>query len=70
MRGIGRVESIGLDVADNAGEGSGLGLAIVREICLAAGGAVRLLDPPDGRGTLVEVTLPAAAQTGGPADRA
>lgn len=48
-------------VADNAGEGSGLGLAIVREICLAAGGAVRLLDPPDGRGTLVEVTLPATA---------
>src|SRR3546814_13397770 len=48
-------------VADNAGEGSGLGLAIVREICLAAGGAVRLLDPPDGGGTLVEVTLPAAA---------
>ncbi|HEX6959897.1 MAG TPA: sensor histidine kinase N-terminal domain-containing protein [Ferrovibrio sp.] len=44
-----------------AGEGSGLGLAIVREICMTAGGAVRLLDPPGGRGTLVEVTLPAAA---------
>jgi len=50
---------------DSAAEGSGLGLAIVREICLAAGGTVRLLDPPDGRGTLVEVTLPAAHAANG-----
>ena len=40
-------------------EGSGLGLSIVREICRAHRGSIRLDDDPDGRGLLVEVTLPA-----------
>ena len=39
-------------------EGSGLGLSIVREICRAHRGSIRLDDDPDGRGLLVEVTLP------------
>lgn len=37
------------------GQGSGLGLAIVRDIALAHGARVELLDPPGGRGLLVRV---------------
>jgi len=43
-------------------EGSGLGLAIVREIAIACGAQVALLDRPDGeRGLLVQVRFPAPA---------
>jgi two-component system sensor histidine kinase TctE len=37
------------------GQGSGLGLAIVRDIAVAHGARVELLDPPGGRGLLVRV---------------
>jgi two-component system sensor histidine kinase TctE len=40
------------------GHGSGLGLAIVRDIAAAHAGEVRLLDPPGGRGLLVQVQFP------------
>ena len=38
--------------------GTGLGLAIVREIVLAHGGNVRVLDPDDGPGTCFRIELP------------
>ena len=38
--------------------GTGLGLAIVREIVLAHGGSVRVLDPGDGPGTCFRIELP------------
>ena len=47
-------------VPGSSGDGSGLGLAIVCEIVEAAGGRVRLDDPPTGKGLLVEVRLPLA----------
>ena len=44
--------------ADSATPGHGIGLAIVREICLAYGGRVSILESPLG-GALVRVELPA-----------
>ncbi|WP_309626964.1 sensor histidine kinase N-terminal domain-containing protein [Methylibium sp.] len=44
----------------SAGSGSGLGLAIVRDIALAHGASVTLLDAEDGGGLRVRVTFPAA----------
>jgi two-component system sensor histidine kinase TctE len=41
-------------------DGSGLGLAIVAEIVQAVGGSVRIDDRDDGRGIVVQVTLPEA----------
>jgi signal transduction histidine kinase len=38
--------------------GTGLGLAIVAELARASGGGVRLLEPEDGAGLLVDVRLP------------
>ncbi|MBS1137451.1 MAG: histidine kinase, partial [Proteobacteria bacterium] len=38
--------------------GSGLGLAIVHTVVRAHGGAVRLLDPLQGKGLLVEIQIP------------
>lgn len=38
--------------------GAGLGLAIVRAIVVAHGGTVQAVDPPDGRGTRIELWLP------------
>lgn len=38
--------------------GSGLGLAIASELAAASGGSLRLSDPPEGPGLLVEVRLP------------
>ena len=46
--------------------GSGLGLAIVREIAHGAGGEVEILDPPSGRGALLQVSLPAGNATATP----
>ncbi len=42
--------------------GSGLGLAIVKEICQAHGGTVTLDAGPGGRGLLVRIGLPVAAE--------
>jgi two-component system OmpR family sensor kinase len=41
--------------------GAGLGLAIVRAIADAHGGTVRVAEPPDGRGALIELDLPGLA---------
>ncbi|MBD3664349.1 sensor histidine kinase [Sulfitobacter aestuariivivens] len=43
-------------------EGSGMGLATVRKIATHYGGSARLLAAPHGKGTCVEVRLPAARQ--------
>lgn len=40
--------------------GSGLGLAVVRELANLHGGSVRIDDPPQGRGAVFTVRLPAA----------
>lgn len=40
--------------------GSGLGLAVVRELANLHGGNVRVQDPPEGRGAVFTVRLPAA----------
>jgi signal transduction histidine kinase len=40
--------------------GSGLGLAVVRELANLHGGSVRIEDPPQGRGAVFTVRLPAA----------
>ena len=45
------------------GGGSGLGLAIVAEIAGLFGGRADLIDPPDGYGFAVRLTLPAAQGT-------
>ncbi|MEM6905458.1 MAG: ATP-binding protein, partial [Pseudomonadota bacterium] len=42
-------------------EGSGLGLAIARKALKLMGGEISLIDPPEGKGTAVEFTLPASA---------
>ena len=44
------------------GSGSGLGLSIVRDIALRHAGSVELLDGAEGRGLLVRVRLPVAAE--------
>jgi signal transduction histidine kinase len=44
--------------------GSGLGLAIVRAIADAHGGAVHVVEPRDGRGARVELTLPGFSPAG------
>jgi signal transduction histidine kinase len=46
--------------------GTGLGLAIVRDLVLAHGGTVTLSANPAGRGTQVEVVLPAAGAAASP----
>jgi two-component system sensor histidine kinase QseC len=45
---------------DQTESGSGLGLAIVKSVVLQHGGEIRLRDPAEGRGLLVEVSLPRA----------
>lgn len=45
-----------------SGQGSGLGLAIVRDIARVHGGQATLQPGADGRGLVVQVTLPAAGQ--------
>ena len=47
--------------AGSAGSGSGLGLAIVRDIVLAHGASIALLDGEDGCGLRVRVVFPPAA---------
>ncbi|MEI2415126.1 sensor histidine kinase KdpD [Orrella sp. JC864] len=42
---------------DRGGQGTGLGLAIVQGMVGAHGGSVQALPGPDGRGTLIRVTL-------------
>jgi signal transduction histidine kinase len=44
--------------SDAAPGGTGLGLAIASELAAASGGSLRLSDPPEGPGLLVEVRLP------------
>lgn len=41
-------------------EGSGLGLAIAHRFAASAGGSLECLDPPGGRGALLQLTLPPA----------
>ncbi|HUD41058.1 MAG TPA: sensor histidine kinase KdpD [Dokdonella sp.] len=43
---------------DRGGPGTGLGLAICRGMVGAHGGSVQALPGPDGRGTLIRITLP------------
>lgn len=45
---------------ESPGSGSGLGLAIVRDIALAHGGAVELVDAEEGSGLRVRVAFPTA----------
>ena len=48
--------------------GTGLGLAIVREIVLAHGGTVRVLDPDSGPGTCFRIELPISEFAQSPED--
>ena len=43
---------------DRGGPGTGLGLAICRGMVGAHGGSVQALPGPDGRGTVIRITLP------------
>ena len=48
--------------AQSQAGGSGLGLSIVREIAALYGATVRVVDPPQGRGTIVRVSFPSASE--------
>jgi two-component system sensor histidine kinase TctE len=53
-------------VAGTPGDGSGLGLSIVKEAVERHGGTVKILDRPQGTGTLVRISFPRlAAETVG-----
>ena len=43
---------------DRGGQGTGLGLAICQGMVGAHGGSVQALPGPDGRGTVIRITLP------------
>ena len=49
---------------DRRPTGTGLGLAIVRGFIEAHGGRVRALGGPGGKGTVIEIELPAATGDG------
>ena len=49
--------------------GTGLGLSIVKRVAERHGGTASARDNPDGRGTTMSVSFPAARLAGGPLDR-
>ena len=48
---------------DRGGQGTGLGLAICQGMVGAHGGSVQALPGPDGRGTVIRITLPLLTPT-------